>query len=75
MYRSRVYCLGGVLCWADGQEKNAFPKELPQSCINALCLEALTYGLHCSSFFGMAKCILRIPKGNPKKELQWRLEV
>ena len=24
-------------------------------------------------FFGLTNSILRIPKGNPKKELQWRL--
>ena len=26
-------------------------------------------------FFGLTNSILRIPKGNPKKELQWRLQV
>ena len=31
------------------------------------------YSLHCSSFFGLTNSILRILKGNPKKELQWRL--
>ena len=33
------------------------------------------YSLHCSSFFWfnqICKSILRIPKGNPQKELQWR---
>ena len=34
-----------------------------------------TYSLHCSSFFGLTNSILRILKGNPKKELQWRLQV
>ena len=26
-------------------------------------------------FWGLAKSILRIPKGKPKRELQWRLSV
>ena len=34
-----------------------------------------TYSLHCSSLFGLTNSILRILKGNPKKELQWRLWV
>ena len=31
-----------------------------------------TSSLHCSSFFGLTSSIVRILKGNPKKELQWR---
>ena len=34
---------------------------------------AISYSLHCSSFFGLTSSILGILKGNPKKELQWRL--
>ena len=34
-----------------------------------------TYSVHCSSFFGLTNPILGILKGNPKKELQWRLWV
>ena len=36
---------------------------------------AYTYSLHCSSFLGLTKFILRILKGNPQKELQWRLKI
>ena len=33
-----------------------------------------TYSLHCSSLFlGLTNFVLRILKGNPKKELEWRL--
>ena len=38
-------------------------------------LYLLYYSLHCSSFFGLTSFILRILKGNPQKELQWRLQV
>ncbi|OLP86658.1 hypothetical protein AK812_SmicGene32214 [Symbiodinium microadriaticum] len=31
----------------------------------------VTYSLHCSSCFGVTNFVLRILKGNPKKELQW----
>ena len=34
-----------------------------------------TYGLHCRSFSGLTNFIPRNLKGNPKKELQWRLLV
>ena len=36
-------------------------------------LAVSAYSLHCSSFFGLTKYIIRILESNPKKELQWRL--
>ena len=36
-------------------------------------LSLFAYSLHCGSFFGLTNSILRILKGNPKKELQWRV--
>ena len=37
--------------------------------------EGFAYSLHCSSCFGLTDYILRTLKGNPKKELQWRVLV
>ena len=34
-----------------------------------------TDSLHCGSFFGSTIFTFRILRGNPKKELQWRLQV
>ena len=60
----------GMLCQALQRyisEELGWNRPLPND------LMGVTYSLHCSSCFGVTNFVLRILKGNPKKELQWRL--